>query len=232
MKIYQFQDFVEVLLEVGFSLGGGKDEGTISLIPWSWNEAAPYDTPVRWHTGDRETDPWEWRIRVLEEREDIAYGKFFFKKSGFITREWFPYFLRVRRGGASFEVAYEDGKFSYLAKRIYECVEKEGALPLHRIKEEIGCTKEDKAAFDRALVELQMGLYLTIGGRAQKRSKTGEEYGWSSTVLTTTENFWGAEVFARAKALDREDAMAKIRQQILHYNADAQEKKIKKFIEG
>ena len=232
MIIYGYEDFVKALLEVGFSLGGGKDEGTISLIPWSWNEEPPYETPVRWHTGDRETDPWEWRIRVLEEREDLAYGKFFFKKSGFISKEWFLYFLRVRRGDESFLEDYERGAFSYLAKRIYDCVEEKGAFPLHRIKEEIQCTKEDKSAFDRALVELQMGLYLTIGGRTQKRSKTGEEYGWSSTVLTTTENFWGEEVFDTAKSLTREEAMEKISRRILEVNSEANAKKIKKFIEG
>ena len=31
---------------------------------------------------DPETDPWEWRIRVLDERDDIAYAKLFYKKSG------------------------------------------------------------------------------------------------------------------------------------------------------
>lgn len=41
------------------------------MISWNWNETPSYDTPVRWHTGDPETDPWEWRIRVLDERDDI-----------------------------------------------------------------------------------------------------------------------------------------------------------------
>ncbi len=53
---------------------------------------------IAWHTEDPETDPWEWRIRVLDEYTDIAYGKLFFRKSGYITKEWYPYFLAVRRG--------------------------------------------------------------------------------------------------------------------------------------
>ncbi len=45
--------------------------------------------PVKWHCGDQEVDPWEWRMRVLEERTDIAYSKVFRGTSGFITVENF-----------------------------------------------------------------------------------------------------------------------------------------------
>lgn len=93
----------------------------------------PYETPVRWHTGDPETDPWEWRIRVLEEKEDIVYAKLFFNKSGYITKEWYPYFLAVRRGGRTLMEEYEDGKVSYFAKRIYEIIAQSEAMPLHVI---------------------------------------------------------------------------------------------------
>ena len=41
----------------------------------------------------------------------------------------------------------------------------------------------------RALVELQMGLFIAMTGRKQKKNKYGIEYGWNSTVFTTVENF-------------------------------------------
>jgi hypothetical protein len=114
-----FEDFVKVLLNAGFSMGGGNDEGIYAVIPWGWNEPPPYDTlPIAWHTDDPETDPWEWRMRVLDERDDIAYGKLFFKKSGFITKDWYPYFLAVRRGNMSFDESYDNGTISHFAKRI------------------------------------------------------------------------------------------------------------------
>ncbi|MCA5960928.1 hypothetical protein LC724_11655 [Blautia sp. RD014234] len=91
-NIRSYEDFTEVLLEAGFSMGGGSSEGIYSIINWEWDKEPPYETPVRWHTGDRETDPWEWRMRVLDERDDIAYAKCFFKKSGYITRQWYPCF--------------------------------------------------------------------------------------------------------------------------------------------
>lgn len=231
-KITNYSEFVGALLQVGFSVGGGNSEGTFALIPWNWDEEPPYETPVRWHTGDVETDPWEWRIRVLDERDDIAYAKLFLRKSGFITREWAPSFLAIRRGGRSFADTYADGVLSHHAKRIYSCVYEHGPLPLHAIKQIAGFGKEEKSQFDRALTELQMRMFLTMCGRQQKRSKTGEEHGWSSTVFCTTEAFWGGDVFAAAAEMDRDEAAAQITARVLAVNPDAEAKKIVKFIGG
>ncbi|WP_243117236.1 AlkZ-related protein [Lacrimispora algidixylanolytica] len=231
-QIRSYSDFVETLLEAGFSMGGGNSEGIYSVINWGWNQSPSYDTPISWHTGNWDTDPWEWRIRVLEEHDDIAYAKLFFKKSGFIVREWIPLFLAVRRSGRTLEEEYMDGLISSPAKQIYELVLEHGTLPLHTIKELAGFGKEDKSTFDRALVELQMKMYLTMCGRKQKRSLKGEEYGWSSTVFCTTEHFWGTEVFDKAAEIDKDEAIEGITKQILLLNPMAESKKIMKFIKG
>lgn len=230
--IKKYDDFVAALLQAGFAMGGGNSEGIFTLIPWNWNEEPPYETPVRWHTGDGETDPWEWRMRVLDERDDIAYGKFFFKKSGYITRAWAPHFIAARRGASSFAQAYADGTISNEAKRIYSAIEEHGTLPLHTLKHHAGFDKETKARFDRALVELQTGMYLTMCGRQQKISQKGEEYGWSSTAFCTTEVFWGQDVFEQAKALSKEQAVEAITKQVLVLHPQAQAKKIAKFVLG
>ena len=231
-QILNYAGFVDALLEAGFSLGGGNSDGIFALIPWSWEEQPPYPTPVRWHTGNPDTDPWEWRMRVLDERTDIAYGKVFFKKSGFITREWAPQFLAARRGKADFDGAYADGTLSHAAKRIYNTVLEYGTLPLHAIKQIAGFTSEDKSRFDSALTELQMRMYLTMCGRQQKLSQKGEEYGWYSTVFCTTEQFWGEDIFSNAGEIAKDDAIEAIKQQVLLLNPQAEEKKIQKFILG
>ena len=177
MIIKNYKDFINSLLYAGFSMGGGKNDGVFAVLPYSWDERPPYDTPVRWHTGNPETDPWEWRMRVLDEREDIAYSKVFFRKSGYITKEWYPYFLAVRRGTMDFEDEYYNGTVSQYAKRIYEVISNHDSLPFHMIKQLAGFEKEDKAKFERALVELQMRMYITMCGRQQKTSQMGLEYG-------------------------------------------------------
>ena len=71
-----------------------------------------------------------------------------------------PYDTPVRRSGTSFDEAYDDGKISHFAKRIYDVVAEHGTLPLHGIKQIAGFTKEDKSGFDRAITELQMKMFL------------------------------------------------------------------------
>lgn len=230
--ITDYNSFVTELLNDGFSMGGGNSEGIFSIIPWSWDQEPPYETPVRWHTGDPETDPWEWRMRVLDERTDIAYAKVFFRKSGYITRDWYPDFLAVRRKAASFEAAYADGTISFAAKRIYEQVREHGTLPLHAIKVLGGFKKEDASAFDRGLTELQMRMFLTMCGRQQKISQQGAEYGWSSTVFCTPETFFGESVLEEARQISEKEASFRIAGQIEILNPGADPKKIAKFIRG
>ncbi len=148
--IQNFQDFCRQLQAARYTLGRrGTDEGVFALLEHGWDSQPP-GSALRWHSGDAEVDPWEWRIRVQDERDDIAYGKIFFKKSGYITKEWYPYFLTARRGGMSFDEAYHSGTVSHEAKRIYNvlCA---GSTPLHAIKALGGFGREDKSRFDRAL---------------------------------------------------------------------------------
>ena len=79
-KITSFQNFVENLDACGFTIAGINSENVFTLCD-------QFADNIVWHTGNPDTDPWEWRIRVLEERNDIAYAKLFFKKGGYILSE-------------------------------------------------------------------------------------------------------------------------------------------------
>ena len=220
-----YDDFTEALLSAGFSMGGKNKEGFYTILTWNWNETPPYETPVSWYTGDPETDPCEWRMRVLTERNDIAYGKVFFGKTGFITSEWYPYFLAVRRGGMTFEEAHLDGTISHTAKRIYDVISDRASLSVDDIKQLGGFSRENKSSFDKALTELQMKMHLTICGSHEKRSMP-------SNVFCTTERFFGEDIFSAADKISSEEAFEKIREQVLKLNPTAEDKKIKKFILG
>lgn len=223
-----YEDFCSELMKAGFSLGGGSDKGIFAIVPFDWTEQ-PEDTPVRWHTGEPDTDPWEWRMRVLEERSDIAYGKVFFRSSGFITEEWYPYFLAARRQGMTFEEAWQEGRISDLARRIYQAVSENGRTPMHDIKRLAGLTGETSAHIEKAMTDLQMMMYLTICGRQQKKNMYGEPYGWSSTVFCTPEEFWHTDSFSLPSA---EEAEQMITARVAELNPAAQARKIRKFIYG
>ncbi len=210
-----------------FPWGGGNAKGIHAIISFDWN-STPADSPIIWHTGDPETDPWEWRMRVLEERNDIAYGKVFFGASGYITREWYPLFLAVRRRGMVFDEWYDEGKASQMEKNIYEAVMENGRTALHDLKRICNIHKEDASRFDRALVHLQKNLFITMCGRTQKKNKYGEGYGWNSTVFCTVEDFWKEDL---TPDISPKDAFQKIHDQILKLNPQALEKDIRKFIQ-
>ena len=229
--IQNYEEFCTALLNSGFSVFGGNHEGVFGLIPFDWNEE-PADSKVRWHTGNPDTDPWVWRMRVLNERCDIAYAKVFFRKAGYITKEWYPYFLAARREGVSFEDAYFDGAVSQVAKRIYEVVSAHGSLPLDEIKRLAGFSREEKSKFDRALAELQMKLYLTMCGEHQRLSQTGTPRGMPSTTFCTTEQFWGDELFHQAEEIRREDAIQAITERVFALNPATDERQVLKFILG
>ncbi|MGI6335626.1 MAG: AlkZ-related protein [Eubacteriales bacterium] len=227
-RIRSFSDFRAALMECGFTMAGNA-HGIFTLLPWGWDEDAPYPTPVRWHTDDPETDPWEWRIRLLEEYHDVAYGKVFFGVAGFITREWYPYFLACRREGADFADIYAEGKLTRTAKTVYETVAREGKVASHALRNFTELPKEDAGKIDRAVTELQRQMFLTICGRTRKVNKYGEEYGWNSTVFCTVEDFWGGDV---AMDISPEDAERKITARIRELNPDARDADIRRFIYG
>jgi hypothetical protein len=231
MQLNDYNDFVRILLRAGFSYGGGNSDGIYAVVPFDWRKE-PEGSDVRWHTGNLDTDPWEWRIRVLDERDDIAYSKVFCKKSGYITKEWYPYFLAVRRKGLDFADEYSSGSISYIAKRIYDVVSEGGEVPLHEIKQLGGFLREEKSRFEGALVELQMKLYITICGIRQKASQDGGGYGWPATVFCTTEKFWGREVFDKAGRIKSDEAEEAIAERILELNPDADSKKMIRFMRG
>ena len=229
--VKNYNDFLAALFDAGFSGAvGGKDDGVFGLFRYGWG--AEEETGIEWHTDDSETDPWQWRMRVLNERNDIAYAKIFFKKAGYITQKWYPFFFAARRGNRIFEDDYADGIISNAAKRIYDVVAENESLPLHEIKRLAGFKREDKSKFDGALNDLQMRMYLTIHSIKQQISSKGTEYGWSVTNFCTTERFWGENMFEQAARIGTDEAVEKIAEQILKLNPLAQEKKITKFIKG
>lgn len=217
-----YTDFAGALNAAGFSLGGSNDEGIFSL-------SHQFSENIEWHTGDPDTDPWQWRMRILTEDTGISNAKIFFRKSGYITKEWYPCFLAVRRSGRTFLDEYESGEVSQFAKRIYELIDKNGSLAFHEIKQHGGFAKDDKYRFERALVELQMRMYITICGSAQKNNRTD---GWASTVFSTTEQFFGEDVFKKASGYTREQAIEQITAQVYRLNPNAELRKIKRFIYG
>ena len=214
-----FKDFYTALQQAGFSTASENAEGIFSLQ----NHTSP---AIVWHTGEPETDPWTWRIRATSEYSDVAYGKVFFKKNGWITRKWYPYFIAVRRAAKSCDELYAEGKLSRLERDIYDLIKKGTACAVHDIKSITG----DKTA-ENALTQLQMLLLITLDGQTRKLSKNGEPFGWPVNTFCTVEEFFSAELQEEAELISCMEAEAAIRNQILLLNPQASEANIRRWID-
>ena len=143
-----------------------------------------------WWTGTA-ADPWAWR-QVLAPHPEVAYGKFFDRKAGFVSREWFPCFANYRRDGYDWEGMYEDGRMTGRCRRILD------VLSLNENAEGramLSCDLRKQAAlekgFEGALTDLQMKSFLIMSDFRQRRNRRGEEYGWHVAELMTPETKWG-----------------------------------------
>ena len=166
--------------------------------------------PDAWWTGDPETDPWEWR-KAIASGGRIAYGKFFGRKAGFISKEWFPAFANYRRDGYDFDARWDDELASIRSKKIMDLFMEENLdreLFAADIKQEAGFGREKN--FDGEITNLQMQTYLCIGGFRRKTNKAGNEYGWGVAVYCTPEHLWGYEHVASAYSEAPSESAAKL----------------------
>lgn len=182
-----------------------------------------------WWTDDPERDPWIWRM-IIAEDESIAYGKFFDRKAGFVSKEWFPAFANDRRDGYDFEGLYEDGKMKGRAKQILDALRlDEDAVGLEMMSGQLRKTAGVTKGFDNILIDLQMQSFLLISRFRQKRNKRGEAYGWHLPSFMTPETKWGYD-FVNSADEKPDGSREKILDQIRRYYPAAEEKTVRKIM--
>ena len=182
-----------------------------------------------WWTDDPDTDPWNWRMQIAA-RDDIAYGKFFDRKAGFISMPWFAIFANYRRDGYDYEGLYEDGKMKNQAKRILDTLElNEDAIGLEMMSGELRKKAGVEKGFDNILIDLQMQSFLLISGFRQKRNKRGEAYGWHLPSFMTPETKWGYDAVNNVSEKP-ETSWKWIREQIRQFYPAAGDREIQKVM--
>jgi len=170
-----------------------------------------------WWTGE-DSDPWEWR-HFLSSHPEIAYGKFFGKKAGFIHKDWFPVFANYRRNGYDFDALYDDGLAPYKWKTAMDLFSLDDAM--------VGkVLPASEVANEGIKAELQMRTYLIIYEFRQKRNKKGEPYGWHLAQLATPETKWGYDYVASAYSADPMVSWEQIKNNLLSQYSGADEKEI------
>ncbi|MBR2256648.1 MAG: hypothetical protein IJ899_04755 [Blautia sp.] len=188
-----------------------------------------------WFTGDSSTDPWEWR-QILSSDPEIAYGKFFNKTAGFISKDFFPVFANYRRNGYDFDALFEDELVSYRSKKVMDVFELDDeavgkTILSSEVKQLAGFGKDGgEKNFEGVLTDLQMQTYLIISSFQQKKNKKGQSYGWYLAVLETPETKWGRDFVTSHYSDDPSQSWSEIKTRMLQFFPDAAEKDVTKLL--
>ena len=166
-----------------------------------------------WFGGILGEDPWAWR-EVIAEEGQLAYGKLFANRAGFISREWYPIFAAYRRNGYDFDSRYEDGLASYRAKKIMDVLEQTEVLPSNELKMTAGFGKGGEKGFEGVMTSLQMQTYITVHSFRRRVNKKNEEYGWSVANFTLSENLFGTDHVRSQYQLSQAEAKQRIMDQV------------------
>lgn len=230
-RIRTWQELINWINEVGFlPLFSNGVEGF---------SAEEHVSPDYWWTGIREEDPWEWR-EIMAAGHQVAYGKFFDQKAGFISLEWLPFFANYRRNGYDFDSRYEDGLASRREKKIMDMLtgrDEDGDVTFPddqilstELKKKAGFGKGGEKNYPGIITGLQMQTYLVITDFHRRENKRGEEYGMPVSVLLPPEAVWGYEHVTGAYNESPRESYGRIISRIKEKFPDAQDADIIKMI--
>ncbi|MCF0146671.1 MAG: hypothetical protein HUJ73_08810 [Eubacterium sp.] len=182
-----------------------------------------------WWSEDPARDPWEWR-GILAGTGDIAYGKFFSGKAGFVSGEWLPYFLNCRRDGYDFDALWDDGKAGIRQKKIMDCFTITTELLSPELKEKAGFGKSREKGFEGTITGLQMQGYLCVKDFRRRINKKGQPYGWAAAVYCMPEHIFGYKHVTSAYKEKPKESEKRIIAKIAGEFPGAEEKQLRKFL--
>lgn len=230
-RIRTWQELVNWINEIGFlPLFGNEVEGF---------SAEEHTAPDYWWSGIRQEDPWEWR-EIIAASTQVAYGKFFGNKAGFISLEWLPYFVNCRRNGYDFDSRYQDGLASRREKKIMDFYigEDEDGDPVYKderilstdLKKMAGFGKGGEKNYPGIVTGLQMQTYLVIADFKRRKNKRGDEYGMAVSIMLPPESIWGYEKVTAAYSEKPEESWNRIFEHVKEMYPGADDEEIIRLI--
>jgi hypothetical protein len=163
-------------------------------------------TPEELWFSDTQDGPWEWKGQLIAQG-NVAYGKFFHNKAGFVSLEWLPDLINYRR---SLFAPKEDWDI----EELYDTLLEHESLSTQEWKQLCGYLPRRKAQqlaavfnqfvedegqmvvpcsnnFEGKVTRLQMSLYVLIADFEYNYTKSGKRYGWGKARYTTPEAMYG-----------------------------------------
>lgn len=149
-----------------------------------------------------EEGAWEWKGPVIREGH-CAYGKFFNRKAGFVSREWLPDWVNYRRSRPL--APNEDA--AALDDVVMQTILVEGSATIQELRRMLGFARgrrrrtardlaaevpeEEKISLEPILTRLQMETRLVIADFEYNIDRHGNPYGWGVARYTAPETLYG-----------------------------------------
>lgn len=130
---------------------------------------------------------WKWKGPIVSDGHCV-YGKFFDKKAGFISFDWWPDFCNYRRSKYPLP---EEGS---IEDSILMTLREHGSLITRELRAACGFDgPKMRSRFDGYITRLQMRCLIVTEDFVYPRDKHNREYGWGWSLLTTPERLYGRE---------------------------------------
>ncbi|MBO4587760.1 MAG: hypothetical protein J5711_02520 [Bacteroidales bacterium] len=132
---------------------------------------------------------WKWKGSIITE-SDCVYGKFFDKKAGFISREWWGDFCNWRRSLSPSPL--EDS----IEGVILDVLRVNGSMITRELRAACGFDgPKMRSRFDSYVTRLQMACRVVTEDFVYPRDRHDRPYGWGWALLTTPEQLLGSDSF-------------------------------------
>lgn len=183
-EIHTCAQLIELIHEIGFLplLDSGIEQfSAMELV----DEECGY---VVYPDGGWDWPLWKWKGTIVTEG-NCVYGKFFNKKAGFITKEWWADVYNYRRSKSP---TPEEGT---IEDAILSTLRDNGSLITRELRNLCGFTgTKMRSKFDSYITRLQMGCHIVTEDFIYPHDKHNREYGWGWSLLTTPEDLYGKAV--------------------------------------
>lgn len=205
----------------------------VGLLPYFKNKIPGFS--VEEHVPDNilwdiENGPWEWKGRVLRNLQ-VAYGKFFWNRAGYISLDLLPDFLRLRRLERPITRNSPEGKVlavlteheSLLSHELKELAgyvgpraPRRSANPFENLEKEEAAKSTRRevtftdSRFETVMAHLQMSGFVTIADFEYRIDRHGNPYGWGIARYTTPEALYGVG----PSTIRREQAFSRLYRQL------------------
>jgi hypothetical protein len=164
-----YQDFIDQVNQLGFLPMSGLAPGLPSL-----GDLTPGEN---WHTGNPDSDPWQWKDRAAREKK-LAYGCILNGQKGFVASHLYAAFYTAFHPPEPMPVRYSEGLVDRTTWSLWNLFEKQSAVNTFDAHRLMAGSSSSSSRVDSRLQALQAAYYITGAGNARKVSRAGQEYGW------------------------------------------------------